>query len=37
VKNHKRNIYAKLSISSQNELFAAFVRHICGGQDQPVP
>jgi DNA-binding CsgD family transcriptional regulator len=37
VKNHKKNIYAKLSISSQNELFAAFVRHICGGQDQPVP
>jgi DNA-binding CsgD family transcriptional regulator len=34
VKNHKKNIYAKLAISSQNELFAAFVRHVCGGADQ---
>jgi DNA-binding CsgD family transcriptional regulator len=29
VKNHKKNIYFKMRISSQSELFAAFVRHVC--------
>jgi len=28
VKNHKKNIYAKLGISSQSELFSLFVSHI---------
>jgi DNA-binding CsgD family transcriptional regulator len=37
VKNHKKNIYAKLAISSQNELFAAFVRHVCGEAGQQTP
>lgn len=29
VKNHRKNIYAKLRISSQSELFSAFVTHVC--------
>jgi DNA-binding CsgD family transcriptional regulator len=29
VKNHRKNIYAKLRISSQSELFSKFVEHIC--------
>jgi DNA-binding CsgD family transcriptional regulator len=29
VKNHKKNIYAKMRISSQSELFSAFVTHVC--------
>lgn len=28
VKNHRKNIYAKLAISSQTELFAMFVKHV---------
>jgi DNA-binding CsgD family transcriptional regulator len=28
VKIHRRNIYAKLSIASQAELFAAFLGHL---------
>lgn len=30
VKNHRKNIYAKLEISSQQELFARFIRHLFG-------
>ncbi len=29
VKNHRKNIYAKLRISGQSELFSTFVGHIC--------
>jgi DNA-binding CsgD family transcriptional regulator len=29
VKNHKKNIYFKMKISSQSELFSAFVKHVC--------
>jgi DNA-binding CsgD family transcriptional regulator len=29
VKNHKKSIYFKMQISSQSELFAAFVAHVC--------
>jgi DNA-binding CsgD family transcriptional regulator len=29
VKNHKKSIYFKMQISSQSELFAAFVNHVC--------
>jgi DNA-binding CsgD family transcriptional regulator len=30
VKNHRKSIYARLSISSQQELFSLFIRHILG-------
>ena len=30
VKNHRKSIYAKLGISSQQELFARFIRHLFG-------
>ena len=30
VKNHRKSIYAKLAISSQQELFALFIRHLFG-------
>lgn len=30
VKNHRKSIYAKLEISSQQELFALFIRHLFG-------
>jgi DNA-binding CsgD family transcriptional regulator len=29
VKNHRKNVYAKLRISGQSELFSAFVGHVC--------
>ncbi len=36
VKNHRKSIYAKLNIASQQELFSLFLAHVLARQEETV-